>query len=203
MTFQYFLELLGTMTFAISGALAVKDNEVDVLGASFTAFITAIGGGTLRDLLLDAYPLVWISDVYVLLSVLVGIILTFTFYKTLERLRTTLLLFDTMGIALFSVLGVEKALSLGVHPAIAVIMGMFSAIMGGVLRDTLTNRTPVLFRAEVYASPCLGGAFMYMVLDRVGVPRDLNFVISASFIASVRLLAVRYKWMLPRFKTNS
>lgn len=202
MNFEYVTELLGTTVFAISGALAVKEKEVDILGASFTAFITAIGGGTLRDVLLNAYPLVWISDSNVLLAILLGIVLTFSFYRTLERLRKTLVLFDTLGIALFTVLGTEKALRLGLRPEVAAIMGMFSAVMGGVIRDTLTNNTPVLFRKEIYASPCLGGAALYIGLDYLGLPREVNFPVCISLIALIRLLAVRFEWVLPRFKRS-
>lgn len=188
------------MVFAISGALAVREDELDWLGAAFTGFITAIGGGTLRDILLNAHPLVWISDGNLLWSILAGLVLTFIFYPSLERLRKTLLLFDTMGIALFTVLGTEKALSFGVDPFIAAIMGMFSAVMGGVIRDTLTNHTPVLFRKEVYASPCLLGGGLYILLNAFDLPREINFPISISFIATFRLLAVKYQWTLPSFK---
>lgn len=199
MTFEYLTELLGTMVFAISGALAVREDEVDWLGAAFTGFITAIGGGTLRDILLNSYPLVWISDGMVLWSILAGLLLSLAFYPTLEKLRKTLLLFDTLGIALFTVLGTEKALSFGVDPVIAAIMGMFSAVMGGVIRDTLTNHTPVLFRKEVYASPCLLGAGLYITLNALGLPREINFPVSISFIVAFRLLAVKYEWTLPKF----
>lgn len=199
MTFEYFTELLGTMVFAISGALAVREDEVDWLGAAFTGFITAIGGGTLRDILLNSYPLVWISDGNVLWSILIGLLLSLAFYPTLEKLRKTLLLFDTLGIALFTVLGTEKALSFGVDPVIAAIMGMFSAVMGGVIRDTLTNHTPVLFRKEVYASPCLLGAGLYITLNAFGFAREINFPLSIGFIVAFRLLAVKYEWTLPKF----
>jgi uncharacterized membrane protein YeiH len=196
---EYAIELLGTAVFAISGALAVRNMQVDWLGAAFTGFVTAIGGGTLRDILLNAYPLVWISDGNVLWAVLVGLLLTFLFYTRLERLSKTLVLFDTIGIALFTILGTEKALSLDVSPFIAIIMGMFSATMGGVIRDTLTNRTPVIFRKEIYASPCLFGAFFFVLLSFTSLPRDLSAVTGISLIVTLRLLAVRYGWTLPSF----
>lgn len=198
MDLQYGLELVGTFVFAISGALAVRELEHDMFGAGFTGFITAIGGGTLRDILLDSYPLVWIGDIWFLYSILVGILVAFIFPRFLSKLRKTLFLFDTLGIAFFTVIGVEKALSLGVRPEIAAIMGMFSAVMGGVIRDTLTNEIPILFRKEVYASACLAGAILYLVLDYFEVPRDYNLLISISLIISIRLISVRYKLSLPR-----
>lgn len=198
MDLQYALELVGTLVFAISGALAVREREHDLFGAGFTGFITAIGGGTLRDILLDAYPLVWIADINFLYAIFVGIFAAFLFPRLLSKLRKTLFLFDTLGIAFFTVLGVEKALSLGVRPEIAAIMGMFSAVMGGVIRDTLTNEIPILFRKEVYASACLAGAIMYLILNYFGLERDWNLLISVGTIIAIRVLAMKYKLSLPR-----
>ncbi|EOZ96534.1 hypothetical protein A33Q_2304 [Indibacter alkaliphilus LW1] len=198
MDIQYPLELAGTLVFAISGALAVRDREHDLFGAGFTGFITAIGGGSLRDILLGSYPLVWIGDVNVLYAILLGILLAFIFPTALLKLRKTMFLFDTLGIGFFTVLGVEKALSLGVRPEIAAIMGMFSAVMGGVIRDTLTNEIPILFRKEVYASACLAGAILYLILNYFGLERDYNMLISISVVISIRLIAVKYKLSLPR-----
>lgn len=198
MDLQYGLELVGTFVFAVSGALAVREHEHDLFGAGFTGFITAIGGGTLRDILLDSYPLVWIADVTFLYAIFAGIFVAFIFPNFLSKLLRTLSLFDTLGIAFFTVLGVEKALSLGVRPEIAAIMGMFSAVMGGVIRDTLTNVMPVLFRKEVYASACMGGAIVYLILDYWKVPRDFNLLASISVIIAIRMLTKRYNWSLPR-----
>ncbi|MFC3416451.1 trimeric intracellular cation channel family protein [Algoriphagus hitonicola] len=198
MTLQYALELIGTFVFAISGALAVREREHDLFGAGFTGFITAIGGGTLRDVLLDAHPLVWIGDIYFLYAILLGILAAFIFPNFLSRLRKTFFLFDTLGIGFFTVLGVEKALSLGVRPEIAAIMGMFTAVMGGVIRDTLTNEIPILFRKEIYASACLAGAILYLVLNYFGLSREWNMLLSISTVISIRLIAMKYKLSLPR-----
>ncbi|MDI1321570.1 MAG: trimeric intracellular cation channel family protein [Algoriphagus sp.] len=198
MDLQYALELTGTFVFAISGALAIREKEHDLFGAGFTGFITAIGGGTLRDILLNSYPLVWIGNVQVLYAILAGILVAFVFPNFLSRLRKTFFLFDTLGIGFFTVLGVEKALSLGVRPEIAAIMGMFSAVMGGVIRDTLTNEIPILFRKEIYASACLAGAILYVVLNHYGLGRDYNLLISMSVVISIRLISMRYKLSLPR-----
>lgn len=198
MSMQYALELVGTYFFALSGSLAVRDVEHDWFGASFTGFITAIGGGTLRDVMLGSYPLVWIADTGFLYAVFAGILTTMFFFRYLVSLRRTLSLFDTLGISVFTVVGVEKALNLGVVPEVAVIMGIFSAVMGGVIRDTLTNTTPIIFRREVYASACMIGAIIFLGLRHLPVSRDLMLVLSASSIALTRLLAVRYKLYLPQ-----
>jgi uncharacterized membrane protein YeiH len=203
MTVQYSLELIGTFFFAISGSLAIRDNHDDLFGAGFTGFITAIGGGTLRDIMLGAYPLVWIGDINFLYAIFAGVLVGYCFFSFLIQLRRTFLFFDTVGISFFTILGVEKALSLGVRPEIAAIMGMFSAVMGGVMRDTLTNEIPVLFRKEIYATACLAGAILYLILYRLGVERNTNLIISSIFILAFRLVAVKYKLALPTFKRSS
>jgi uncharacterized membrane protein YeiH len=200
MSIQYILEIIGTFAFAISGALAVRDKEhQDWFAATFTAFVSSIGGGTMRDLLLGSYPLVWINDITILYAILAGVLTTFIFYKYLIGLRKTLFLFDTFGIALFTIVGTEKALNLGVRPEIAAIMGVFSAIMGGVIRDTMTNDLPIVYQKEVYATACLAGACTYLVLNSFGTERNTAFIISAGVIILIRVLAVRYQWRVPRF----
>jgi len=198
--FQYTLELLGTFFFAISGALAIQDEHNDLFGAGFTGFVTAIGGGTLRDIMLGSYPLVWIGDPNFLYAIIAGVLMAYFFYNFLIRLRRTFLFFDTLGISFFTILGVEKALSLGVNPEIAAIMGMFSAIMGGVIRDVLTNETPVLFRKEIYATACLVGAIVYLILYRLDVDRDINLAVSIMLIFIIRVVAVKFKLALPSFR---
>jgi uncharacterized membrane protein YeiH len=197
---QYILELTGTFFFAISGALAIQDHHDDLFGAGFTGFITAIGGGTLRDIMLGSYPLVWIGDIYFLYAIFAGVIVAYLFYRFLIGLRRTFLFFDAIGISFFTILGVEKALNLGVRPEIAAIMGMFSAVMGGVLRDTLTNEIPVIFRKEIYATACLVGAILYLILYRFNVDRDVNLVVSILLIFTIRVLAVKFKLALPSFR---
>jgi uncharacterized membrane protein YeiH len=203
MNIQYIFELAGTCFFAISGALAAnRKSNPDWFGVTFIGFITAIGGGSIRDMLLGSYPLAWIGNVHFLYAILVGVVLASLFYSGLQKLRKTLFIFDTFGIALFTILGTEKALLLGVHPLVAAIMGMFSAIMGGVIRDVLTNETPVLFHKEIYATACLAGAFLYLLLYRTGIDRTAGFLVSGLLILVIRILAVKYKLSLPKFKNE-
>lgn len=201
MPIQYYFEIIGTVVFAISGALAAGEKSgQDWFGVTFVGFITAIGGGSLRDMLLGSYPLVWINDVNFIYAIFAGIVLMRVFYTSLQRYRRTLSLFDTMGIALFTILGTEKALDLGVHPVVAAIMGMFSAVMGGVIRDTLTNSTPVIFRKEIYATACLAGAVLFLILNHFEIHRTASFIISGGLIIMIRILAVYNRWSIPKFK---
>ena len=188
MQIQYIFELIGTLAFAISGALAGDERQKhDWFGITFIAFLTAIGGGTLRDLFMDSYPLVWFNDMNIIYTIFAGILLTGLFYKQFERLKTTLMLFDTLGLALFTIVGLEKAQSLGANYFICVVMGMFTAVMGGVIRDTMINKTPTIFVEEIYATACILGGILYLILESFGLDRNINFIISGRFIAIVQI----------------
>lgn len=203
MSVQYIFEILGTIVFAISGVLAAsKGSGENWFGAIFVGIVTAIGGGSVRDILLDSYPLVWIEDINFIYAAIFGIFIMNIFYKPIIKYRDKFSLFDTMGIALFTVVGTEKAMSLEVHPLIAAVMGMFTAVMGGVIRDTLSGTTPVIFKKEVYATACLAGAFLYLLMDWVGLERTWNFVFSALFIIAIRIMAIRFHWSIPKFKNQ-
>jgi uncharacterized membrane protein YeiH len=198
---QYWFELFGVAFFAISGVLvAMKKSDNDWFGVSFMGFITAIGGGSLRDVLLGSYPIAWIKDVNMVYAILIGIIVARLFYPSLVKLKRTFFLFDTLGIALFTVVGTSKAISLGVGNINAAIMGMFTAVFGGVIRDTLTNEIPIIFHKEIYATACLVGALMFLLLNHYGLDFNSNLAISGSSIVIIRILAVRYNWNLPRFQ---
>lgn len=204
MQIQYIFELAGTAFFAISGALAANQkSQPDWFGVTFIGFITAIGGGSIRDMLLGSYPLVWIGDVRFLYAIFAGVLLASLFYNQLQKLRKTLFIFDTFGIALFTIIGTEKALLLGVNPLIAAIMGMFSAIMGGVIRDVLTNETPVLFHKEIYATACLAGAFCYLLLHYFDCDRTVSFLLSGLAILLIRIIAVKFNVSLPKFRKET
>ena len=193
MSIQYIAELAGTYFFAISGVLATDDNDRNWFAASFTGFITAIGGGSIRDVLLGSYPLVWIDDVNFLYAILFGVITSLAFFNFVIKLRRLMLLFDMAGIALFTIVGVEKSLSLGARPEVAAIMGVFTAVMGGVVRDTLTHKKPIIFSKEVYATACLAGAILYLILEGHSVSRILNFLFSCGLIVAIRIIVIRFK----------
>ena len=202
MEIQYFFELFGTLFFGISGALSADDNfGFDWLGVTFIAFLTSIGGGTIRDILLSA-DIMWIKDVNLIYAVTIGVILAAIFYTPLLRLRKTFMLFDTLGIALFTIVGLEKALRLGIDPVIAPIMGMFTAVFGSVIRDMMLNEVPIIFKKEIYAFACLCGAIIYMILWNLDVSRNINFFVSGGAIVIIRLCAVKYNLSLPKFKSH-
>ncbi|PKQ67002.1 trimeric intracellular cation channel family protein [Labilibaculum manganireducens] len=200
MTILYGFDLLGTLVFAISGTLSAANKKLDLFGAYFTGFITAIGGGTLRDIILGNFPVGWISDINYLIVISVGVALTFLFKKHIMTLKRTLFLFDTIGIGVFTIIGIEKSLSLGIHPFLSIIMGLFSAVMGGVIRDTLCNDIPLIFRKEIYAVACLIGGILFIALNSLGIASALNQFITIACIIIIRIICIRFKISLPVLK---
>ncbi|WP_321316331.1 trimeric intracellular cation channel family protein [Labilibaculum sp.] len=200
MTILYGLDLLGTLVFAISGTLSAANKKLDLFGAYFTGFITAIGGGTLRDVILGNFPVGWISDINYLIVISIGVALTFLFKKHIMTLKRTLFLFDTIGIGVFTIIGIEKSLNLGIHPFLSIIMGLFSAVMGGVIRDTLCNDIPLIFRKEIYAVACLIGGILFIALNSLGVASSLNQFITIACIIIIRIICIRFKISLPVLK---
>ena len=193
----YILDLIGTFVFAVSGISTARDKQFDLFGAAVIAFVTAVGGGTLRDVLIGSQPVGWMMDVnYILcigLAVFAGILLK----KPVHNLRHTLFLFDAIGIGLFTILGLEKTLSFGISPVIALMMGVVSAVFGGIIRDLLTNEVPLIFRKEFYATACIVGGGLYLALKQVLPNDDVSIAITVLFIIALRVLAVKKKWGLP------
>lgn len=187
------------MVFAMSGAITAFEKRLDIFGVSAVAFITAVGGGTLRDLLIGSTPVAWMNNLTYLVMISTGITLAVLFRRTVQKLRRTFFLFDTIGIAVFTILGLQKALNIGISPIISIMMGMISAVFGGVIRDIVCNEIPLIFRKEIYALTCIAGGTVYVILLSLGVDYLLNTVITASFIITFRALAVKFHWHLPNF----
>lgn len=197
MTFLIFLDYIGTAVFAISGVLTASEKRLDLFGAMFIGIVTAIGGGTTRDLLLGIQPVTWLQTSSYVWVILVSLLIAVLFRRFLAQIRRTLFLFDTIGISVFTVIGVEKALSLNLSPVVAIIMGVTTAVVGGVMRDTLTNEVPLIFHREIYATACIGGAIVYVVMRWVGIDPALNQFFTVVAIFSIRLLSIRYNWSMP------
>lgn len=198
----YALDLTGTFAFAISGALVASKKDFDLFGVIIISFVTAVGGGMLRDVLIDAHPINWIGDLNYIWTILIAVVFTFLFKSKIAPLSKTLFLFDTVGIGVFTVLGLQKSLDFGLNPFVALIMGMVSAVFGGVLRDVLTNKVPLIFKKEIYASACLLGGLMYFVASRFIENASVVFVIGMITVILVRLVAVRFHLELPKIKED-
>lgn len=190
------LDIIGTLAFAMSGALAAIDKKLDLFGVLVVSFVTALGGGTLRDLLTGVQPVGWMLNTEYLGIVLFGAGLSFVCRPVLSSLRKTLFAFDAAGLAVFTILGIEKVLALGLPPSVAVMMGMTSAVFGGVIRDILCNEIPLVFRHEIYATACLAGGILYLLLLPY-LDKTITIPVTIVFILVLRITSVKLKWQLP------
>ncbi len=202
MEFIYILDIIGTFAFAVSGALVASDKKFDLFGVVIIAFVTAVGGGMLRDVLINANPINWIGDLNYVYVIFLAVVFTFLFKSKIAHLSKTMFLFDTIGLSVFTLLGLEKGLSFGLNPLVALIMGMISAVFGGVLRDVLTNKIPLIFKKEIYASACLAGGVSYLVLNFLNMSENIIFIFSTTIIVVIRVIAVKFKLQLPKIKDD-
>lgn len=193
----YTIDILGTIAFAISGVLVALSKKMDPFGILIIAFVTAIGGGTLRDLLIGDTPVSWMENLTYTYVIIIAAVLTVIFKTKIDYLRRSLFLFDTIGIGLYTVVGVEKGIGAGLSPIICIALGTISACFGGVIRDILCNEIPVIFRKEIYATACILGGLTYFLVRKLPVDDNLVFVIAGIVVIVVRLLAVRFKISLP------
>ena len=196
------IDILGTIAFAISGVLTALNKRLDPFGIFIIAFVTAVGGGTLRDILIEA-DIAWMRNLIYVYVILGSTIFAVIFRKRLGYIRKSLFLFDTIGISLFTIIGVEKGIAAGFHPIICIALGTMSACFGGVIRDILCNQIPIIFRKEIYATACLAGAILYLILYKFSIDRNLNLILSIALIFVFRVLAVKYKLSLPNFRRAS
>ncbi|CAH8293572.1 Conserved hypothetical membrane protein [Mariniflexile fucanivorans] len=197
MMFFQIIEILGTFAFAISGVLVALEKRMDPFGVLIIAFVTSVGGGTLRDILIGITPVTWMVNMIYVYAIIGATVFSIIFRKRLDFLRISLFLFDTIGIGLYTVVGIQKGLAIGLHPIICIALGTITACFGGVIRDILCNEIPVIFRKEVYATACILGGFTYFLLRKLPIDNNIVFVISGSVVIAVRLIAVKFKISLP------
>ncbi len=193
------LDILGTIAFAISGALAAMDRRLDLFGIFIIAFVTAIGGGTLRDTLIGSTPVTWMENtIYVYLIGLVTI-LAIIFRNQIFYLKKSLFLFDTIGLGIFTITGVEIGLQNDLAPIICVAIGTMTGTFGGVIRDILCNEIPVIFRKEIYATACIIGGLVFIIMNTLEVPRDIIYLSTTLIVIAIRLVVVKWHISLPYF----
>lgn len=198
-TFVQIIEFIGTFAFAISGIRLASAKSFDWFGAYIVGLATAVGGGTIRDLLLDVTPFWMTNPIYLICSALaLGYVIFFG--KHLIHLHNTFFVFDSIGLALFTVVGVEKTLTLGYPLWVAIIMGSVTGAAGGVIRDVFINEIPLIFRKEIYAMACVVGGIIYGLCQFLGMDIMLVQIISGCSVLITRILAVKYKICLPILK---
>ncbi len=193
------LEYIGTFAFAISGIRLAATKDFDLFGAYVVGFVTAIGGGTIRDLLLGLQPF-WMSQASYLLWSGIALVFVIIFRRHLIRLNNTFFIFDTIGLALFTVVGIDKTLDHNLPFWIAIIMGTITGSAGGIMRDILINEIPLIFRKEIYALASIIGGICYYFGTQIGITSPMIQIISAASVIVVRIVAVKFQIGLPRIK---
>lgn len=192
------LDIIGVFVFAISGVLAAINKKLDLFGVFIIAFVTALGGGTLRDVLIGRMPVGWMQDLKYVYIIILGCIVASVFRDYLNKLRVSLFLFDTIGLGIYTLIGIEKGLEYGLHPTICIALGTMTASFGGLIRDILCNEIPLLLRkGTIYATICIIGGILFFGLRYLGLQDAVNELVTSLFIIVFRLAAVRYSWSLP------
>ncbi|MDO4779415.1 MAG: trimeric intracellular cation channel family protein [Bacteroides sp.] len=200
-TFVQILDFVGTFAFAISGIRLASAKRFDWFGAYVVGFVTAIGGGTIRDLLLDVTP-GWMTDPIYLICTGLALLWVILFSRTLIHLHNTFFIFDSIGLALFTVVGVGKSIALGMPFWVAVIMGSMTGAAGGVIRDVLINEIPLIFRKEIYAIACVIGGITYWFASYIGLEDVVCQILAGSTVFAARLISAKYHICLPTLKGN-
>ena len=193
------IEVLGTISFAMSGSFAAMQKRLDPFGVLIIAFVTSVGGGTVRDLLLGI-PVFWMHDLLMCGLILITCIFSMVFKSIEKNFKVTLFIFDSFGLGLFTIIGVQKGLNVDIHPLICIGLGTITGCFGGIIRDILLNRIPLVFRKEIYASACIIGASIFLLLTHF---TQISYIIIHIFtillIVAIRTLAVKYHWHMPKF----
>lgn len=194
---NYFLDLVGVAVFSASGVLAARDRDLDLFGVVTVAVLTAIGGGTLRDLLLDRHPIFWVTDQRYLVVIIIAALMTAAYLRVRPAPGRFLLWADAVGLAFFTLSGASLAAAAGFPPLVVIGMGTMTGVTGGMLRDVVTAHTPLIMKREIYASAAIAGAATYLGLAWLAVPHAVAFGAGAAVVVGLRLLAIRYGLHLP------
>ena len=201
-TISLIIEIVGTIAFAISGIRLAAAKHFDWFGAYIVGLVTAIGGGTLRDMMLNTTPF-WMENIWYMGVTALSLLYVILFRKQLVRLNSTFFFFDTVGLALFVVIGIQKTLLFGFPMWVAIVMGMITGSFGGVVRDILINDEPLFFRKDIYATACIAGGVIYWVILLFGGSDILQQSCCAATVILLRYFAVKYEWALPQMKHDN
>ena len=200
MSFVYTLEMLGTAAFAVSGALAASRKRMDIFGFCVLALMPAVGGGTIRDIIIDRVPVFWVSDNrYVAVAIIAALVVFFAPYRQPGWRRRLLVWADALGLALFAALGTQISLQHDTGPLVAVMLGVTTAVTGGMIRDVICNEIPLILTREIYATAAFVSSTAYVAAVALGLSATVSLAISVVLGFAVRALAIRYDWSLPSF----
>lgn len=197
--FNFAIEVLGTVSFSMSGSFAAMQKRLDPFGVLIIAFVTSVGGGTVRDLLLDI-PVFWMHDLLTCAVILITSIFSMIFKSLEKNFKVTLFIFDSFGLGLFTIIGVQKGLNADIHPLICIGLGTITGCFGGIIRDILLNRIPLIFRKEIYATACIvGGAVFLLMTQYTSLSYTFIQIFTILLIVAIRTFAVKFHWQIPKF----
>lgn len=195
--FLKLIDILGTVAFAVSGVFAAMQKRLDVFGILIIAFITAVGGGTLRDMMIGDLPVSWMKNMNYFFIIIITTMVVIIFNNTINNFQKTLLVFDSIGLGFFTILGIQKGILFGLNPGICIALGTVTACFGGIIRDISLNNIPLIFQKEIYATACIFGGIIYFLLLKTLLSTDAIQFICICSIVLIRILAVKYNWSLP------
>lgn len=196
----YSLDMVGVIACAIAGTLLAQHKGFDIWGCILVSMANAIGGGTFRDMALDRHPLFWMTDLSYVIVITVTSLILQIFFHLYHKIDRALKLFDAIGLAAFSVIGFKVALGQGTSPLIAVMMAVWTAIIGGMIRDIICNEIPLVLQREIYITASVVGSCLYLILDSLGVTSSINELVMLVSIFVIRMLAVQFDWHLPSIR---
>jgi uncharacterized membrane protein YeiH len=191
------IDILGTISFAVSGVFAAMQKKLDLFGILVIAFITAVGGGSIRDILLGDLPVNWMRNIVYPIVIVGTTIVTILFKKIVGNFQVTLLVFDSIGLGFFTVVGLQRGIAFDLHPGICVALGTITGCFGGVIRDISLGTIPLIFQKEIYASASILGGVVYFLLLLIPIPENIVEIIVIAIIFIIRTVAVRFKLSLP------
>lgn len=202
MNFITLVDFAGTFAFAVSGIRLASAKNFDWFGAYVVGLVTAIGGGTTRDLLLNTTPF-WMQQPSYLIITGLALIAVILMGKRMQLFNNAFFIFDTIGLGLFVVVGIERSIEAGFPFWVTIVMGMITGSVGGILRDILINEVPLIFRKDIYALACVAGGIVFYICTILNMPSEIKQLIAAFSVISIRFLAVKYHWGLPALKKGN
>ena len=194
----YLFDMIGIIACSISGTILAKHKNFDVFGCLLVSIVTAIGGGTVRDVILDRHPLFWMVDMsYLTVITLSSLVMQIFFHPNSKRVNKFLKLSDTIGLSVFTLIGINVADSIGANVPVALLLGVITIIVGGIIRDMICNEIPLVLQQEIYISAALAGGILYFALHNLGVTAWIADIATMGTIFTLRMLAIRYDWQFP------
>jgi uncharacterized membrane protein YeiH len=196
-TFHNTVELLGVIAFGLSGALSAMHKKLDIFGVLVLTFVTAIGGGTVRDLIIGSLPVAWLTDNETIITLLCSFIFALFFNKYIKRYTHIMFWLDTVGLAFFCIIAISKGITFNLHPMVCIALGTITGCFGGIIRDVLLNEIPYVFRKDIYASACIAGGFTYFIGINLMDDENLVSLLSGGVIILIRTGGRYLNWKIP------